>query len=160
MSVSAAPSIELREVTRDTLGACIRLRVLPEQEKFVATNIFSLAESAVTPDTWPLAVYAAGEMVGFLMYSREPETGRYWILRLMIDAAQQGRGLGRAALLAAIDLIGQRHGCQEIVLGVVDGNQVAERLYESVGFCQTGEFESGEAIMRLELGPASTERQD
>ena len=80
---------ELRELDRRSFRQAIRLRVAPEQDGFVVSNVYSLAESAVTPDTWPLAVYADGEMVGFVMYSREPETGRYWILRLMIDAARR-----------------------------------------------------------------------
>lgn len=158
--MSAVPRVELREVTRETLGECVRLRVAPEQEELVASNLFSIAESAVMPDTWPLAVYAGGEMVGFVMYGREPETGRYWILRLMIDAAQQGRGLGRAALIAAIDLIRERHGCREITLSIHEGNRVAEQLYESVGFRRTGELDSGEAVMRLDRGPVSTERRN
>lgn len=157
--MAARPQVELRAVTPETLRDCIRLRVAPEQETFVASNVYSLAEAAVMPDTWPLAVYAGEVMVGFVMYGREPETGRYWILRLMIDAGRQGRGLGRAALLAAIDQISARHGCDEIVLGIHDGNEVAERLYESVGFLRTGEYDSGEAVMRLDLGPASIERQ-
>lgn len=152
--------VDLRAVTRETLDRCIRLRVAPEQQDFVASNLYSLAESAVMPDTWPLAVYDGDEMVGFVMYSREPETGRYWILRLMIDVAHQGRGFGRATLMAAIALIRERHACREVILSIDDGNQVAERLYESVGFRRTGEIDSGEVVMRLDLEPASTERRN
>lgn len=157
--MTVEPVVTLRPLTRETLDACIGLRVAPEQEAFVASNVYSLAEAAVMPDTWPLAVYASDEMVGFVMYSREPDTGRYWILRLMIDAARQGRGYGRAALLAVIDLLRCRHGCREIILSIDDGNQVAERLYESVGFRRTGAYDSGEAVMRLDLEPGGTERR-
>ncbi|HAX25793.1 MAG TPA: GNAT family N-acetyltransferase [Thermomicrobiales bacterium] len=160
MMTDRAPRVELRAVTRETLRQCIRLQVASTQAGFVASNVFSLAEAAVTPDTWPLAVYAGDEMVGFVMYSRDPETGRYWIMRLMVDAGQQGRGFGRATVVAAVELIRERHGCREIILGVTEGNKVAERLYESVGFHRTGEIDAGEAIMRLDLEQATTERQD
>ena len=97
----------------------------------------------------------AGQQLGW-----EPTVTFRELVRLMVDAGQQGRGFGRATVVAAVELIRERHGCREIILGVTEGNKVAERLYESVGFHRTGEIDAGEAIMRLDLEQATTERQD
>ena len=40
-----AAGLELREITRDSLGAVLDLAVEPEQEPYVATNARSIAEA-------------------------------------------------------------------------------------------------------------------
>jgi diamine N-acetyltransferase len=50
----------------------------------------------VYPYLNPLVVMAGGEAVGFGLWGCDPDTGRYYIMRMMIDAAHQGKGLGRA----------------------------------------------------------------
>ena len=74
-------------------------------------------------------------MVGFLMYGRDPEDGRYWIIRLMVDHNHQGKGYGRAALRQAIDLIRSKPDCSDdLSIGFKPDNKVAETLYTSLGF--------------------------
>lgn len=150
--------VVLRDLTLEMFHDCIALRVAPEQERFVASNLYSVAESALRPDTWPLAVFDGDEMVGFVMLSREPETGRMWIMRLMIAAGQQGNGLGRAALDATVALVTERYGIHEIYLGVDGDNHVAMRLYKGYGFEPTGEEEHGETVMRLAIPQHVIER--
>ena len=100
-------TISLRPIDKDNFRPCIELDVNPEQREFVASNVVSIAESKVYPHRVPLGVYNDDELVGFVMYSRDPVKLRYWIVRLMIDRAFQGRGFGRAAVLALIDLMKQ-----------------------------------------------------
>lgn len=55
---------------------------------------------------------------------------------VMVDPSLQGRGLGRAVVVATIRALRDRNE-SEIVLNVTDGNERALRLYERVGFVRT-----------------------
>lgn len=52
---------------------------------------------------------------------------------LVVDAAARGRGIG-TALLEAVDAEVARRGPRHPVIGVIVGNEGAERLYRSRGF--------------------------
>jgi diamine N-acetyltransferase len=143
--------ITFRPVTRANFTAVTELTVSPDQADFVAPNLYSLAEAAIEPSWTPLAIYAGEDLVGFAQFGRDDETGRWWIMRYMIDAQHQGRGYGTAALPALIDLMVERHGCGEIFLGYEPSNDVAERLYARVGFVPTGEMVGGQIVARLDL---------
>jgi diamine N-acetyltransferase len=125
----------------------VALCVAPEQARFVASNANSIADAYVYPEMRPLAVYAGDDLVGFVMHGQDPDTGHWWIVRMMIDERFQGRGYGRGAMLALIELIREQHGAASIRLGVDPANQGAIGLYESLGFTATGEFEDDEMIM-------------
>ncbi|MCO5177477.1 MAG: GNAT family N-acetyltransferase [Thermomicrobiales bacterium] len=149
----------LHDLTLETFHAAIRLKVAPDQERFVADNLYSIAESAVRPNTWPYVAFRDEEIVGFVLLSLEPERGRYWILRFMIDAAFQGQRLGTAMLQETIALLVARHHVSEIYLSFEPGNEVAEYLYERAGFRRTGEIEDDEIVMRLAIPQSIEERQ-
>jgi diamine N-acetyltransferase len=142
----------LRPLTRDNLWAVVELKRLPGQEAFVADNIDSIANASVEPTWVPLAVYAGEALVGFVMYGQyPPDTGAWWVIRLMIDRAQQGNGYGRAAMEAVIAMMIERVGCAEIVTSFNPANEVAARLYTSLGFRPTGEIEDDEPLVLLRL---------
>ncbi|HEX5497851.1 MAG TPA: GNAT family N-acetyltransferase [Thermomicrobiales bacterium] len=152
-------SITLRPLTRQNFAAAARLKVAPDQESFVAPNLYSIAECYVEPTWTPLAIYAGDEMVGFATIGRDDETGRWWIIRFMIGAAHQNRGYGAAALPALIDFMRQRHACTAIYLGYEPDNAVAERLYARAGFKPTGEIDDGEIVARLDLSVAADAKE-
>ncbi len=143
--------ITFRPVTRANFSAVVELTVAPEQAEFVAPNVYSLAEAYLEPSWTPLAIYAGEDLVGFAQFGRDDETGRWWLMRYMIDAQHQGKGYGTAALPVLIDLMIERHGCGEIFLGYEPSNDVAERLYARLGFVPTGEMVGSEIVARLEL---------
>jgi diamine N-acetyltransferase len=143
--------ITFRPVTRANFSAVVELTVAPEQAEFVAPNVYSLAEAYLEPSWTPLAIYAGDALVGFALFGRDDETGRWWIMRYMIDAPHQDRGYGTAALPKLIDLMFERHGCGEIFLGYEPSNDVAKRLYARMGFVPTGEMVGSEIVARLGL---------
>jgi diamine N-acetyltransferase len=145
-------SILLKEVTRDNFNECISLKTAEGQERFVAPNVRSIAESKVEPYLVPLAIYDDNMMVGFTLYGRDPEDGSYHIVRLMIDAKHQGKGYAKKAMRELIKQLGEMPECRQVFLSYVPDNQAAERLYLGLGFQKTGEVdEDGEIIMRLIL---------
>jgi diamine N-acetyltransferase len=144
-------AVRLTDIDRDNWLECIKMSPGPGNEDFVAPNVFSIAESRFEPTFVPMAVYDGDTPVGFLMYGVDEKDGRYWLIRFMIDAPYQGKGLGRAALQDAIRLIRGRHGCDSITLSYKPGNLAAKRLYAAAGFVETGEMNEGETVARLQF---------
>lgn len=142
-------TVTLRDITRDNWLQCIRLRVAPDQEKFVASNAVSLAQSKYEPEWQPYAIYDDERMVGFIMYGLEPNEGQYWIQRLMVDAAFQRRGYGRTAMRLALQRLQALPDRPAIAISYEDHNEVARQLYASLGFRETGEIIEGEVVARM-----------
>jgi diamine N-acetyltransferase len=145
--MTAMVDVTLRDVTRDNWKECVALKVADGQADFVAPNLWSLVEARFETHCVPRAVYDGETMVGFAMYAVEEGTG--WLIRLMVDAAHQGRGAGRAATLEVIHRLRADPAVRRIRLGCVQGNEGAAGLYRSLGFVETGEMEHNEVIMEL-----------
>ncbi len=144
-------TVTLRPITWENFQTVLGLTLHPGQEKFVTDNAVSIAMAHVEPTFIPLGVYAGDDLVGFTMYGQHPNTGAWWVIRLMIDREHQGKGYGRAAMTAVIEMMAERVGCAEIVTSFNPANAVAAGLYASLGFRPTGEVEDGEALVRLRL---------
>ncbi|MCL2377185.1 MAG: GNAT family N-acetyltransferase [Defluviitaleaceae bacterium] len=158
--------IDLRKIwiTDDNMKECIALEVIEEQRKFVASNAMSLADAfdwnkdgeSVTP----YAIYADGNMVGFVMYcfvrqEYEDTYGEdcYFFWRFMMDKAHQGKGYGREALKMILDEIRQMPNgkAEHCYTSYEPANVVAKKLYEDFGFAETGQVDDGELVARLKL---------
>jgi diamine N-acetyltransferase len=145
-------TVILKELTKDNWEACIDLKVHPEQKNFVASNLYSIAESQFYPGCIPLAVYDDETLVGFIMYEPDPESsidGVYFISRLMVDRHYQSKGYGRMAMQQVIERLKKSSDCRAIRTSYVPENTVAAKLYLSFGFMPTGEVEDGEIIVQL-----------
>ena len=140
--------IQLCPITPDTYQACVDLTVAPGQRDFVAPNLKSLAQAYVWPGSVARLVRDGDDIVGFVLFmpADPPATGQA-IVRFMIDHRYQGRGLGRAALAAAIEWCRRERDAPEVWLSVVPENDRARRLYRSAGFVETGDLREGEVVM-------------
>lgn len=104
-------AVTLQSVTVANWHALITLQVAPDQEGWVAPNYISLLEAAygfsgdlAHLHLVPLAVYCDQQPVGLVLYNTDPRFERFFIMRLMINQQQQGKGYGRAALTQLLDL--------------------------------------------------------
>ena len=97
--------IEFRELTRKNFHQLIDLRVTPEQEAFVASNLYSVAESRVCPECVPLGVYDGETPVGFVMYGFDPREEAPYIYRVMVDRQHQSKGYGRQIMTALLERV-------------------------------------------------------
>ena len=136
--------VTLEPINQHNWVECINLAVTDEQEQrhAVAANVISLAQAYAEPWWTPLGVYAGNIMVGFVTYGRRPGSAVNYILRLMIDARYQGKGYGKAALAAVIDLIRQQDS-GEIHLDYDPNDPIAVRLYTGIGFCPIEQTKDG-----------------
>jgi diamine N-acetyltransferase len=144
--------VRLEDVTARNWRAVARLKLAPEQEGLVASNLYSIAQSKFDPDARPRAVYAGKELVGFLMYDvGDDKTREAAIYRFMIDRKHQGKGYGRAALARALEEIKALRGITKVSIGYMPENTVAKPFYASFGFVEVGKDEDGEIIAELKL---------
>lgn len=143
--------VRLVPITPENVRAVCALEVAPAQAAFVAPNAVSLAEAAVHPEAWPRAVYVGDTPVGFLMLALRPGEPDAWLWRLMVDARHQGKGYGRAAVRAAIEVARER-GHQRLRLSHAPAAGDPGPFYLQLGFAYTGEVDEGERVMALELG--------
>ena len=82
---------------------------------------------------------AGGDVVGHLWLAKQspsPRAGEAWIYDIEVLAAHRGKGYGRDLTLAACEEA-KRLGCRSLGLNVFGGNDVAIRLYQSLGFRTT-----------------------
>ena len=145
-----AAETTLRKITRDTVRAITKLDVGPDQHGLVAPNAVSIAEAHFEPKAWFRAVYHGEEPAGFVMVWRDPSEEVFYIWRFMVDAAHQGKGVGRRALELLI-AEARADGASEVTLSVVPAPNSALPFYERFGFEQTGTVHGSEIELRLGL---------
>lgn len=142
--------VELRPITKENYEECLNLNVADSQKKFVSSTVHSLAQAWVYYHTaFPFAVYADNVMVGFIMLGYYEAKDYYTLWKLMIDEKYQNKGYGKKALKLGIDYLIDRFQVTEIYTAYYAGNHVAQKLYTSFGFRETGEVVGNEIGMKL-----------
>ncbi len=142
--------ITLREINHENWQDCLELCLAPEQQDYLKSNAYSLVQAHYEPDCYPWGIYHQDQMVGFVMYGKNPQ-GQWWILRLMIDYLHQGLGYGTVALQKVIDQMKTHPDCHEIFLDYVQENLTAAKLYHRFGFRPTGEINDNLIVLQLTL---------
>ena len=154
--------IRLARLAKDDPAPVAHIRVRPDQVPFCGTIVGHFAER--DPDVDFHQVIRDGRAVGFFKIDRGYPTrfdfaaaDEVGLRGVMIDAVEQGRGTGAAALAGLRDYLPPRYpGAASIVLTVNTVNPAAVRAYLRAGFVDTGAFYDGgrispQHIMRMNL---------
>lgn len=151
--------IILEPVDRRNYRKLFAMQLRPEQITFVTPPRWTLARCYVRlfGDEFEhlphLIVAAGGEVVGYSTTACDPASDEdYWIDDIMIDAAHQSKGYGRAGVAATIKMIVARYPrCRAVQLTCFRANTNAAALYTSMGFEPTGRVddEFGEPNYKL-----------
>jgi diamine N-acetyltransferase len=145
--------IQLRPITPENHAEIRKLSVREDQRQFVGPVEKSLADAYVYPEATFRAAFNEDTAVGcVLVYAFDGDGGRIAnIVRLLIDARFQGRGFGRETLNATLAWIGRFSPMINLVrISTLPENEVALKLYQSVGFQKRG-IESGEIALYRSL---------
>ncbi|MGH7865697.1 MAG: GNAT family N-acetyltransferase [Candidatus Binataceae bacterium] len=155
----------LKPVDRSNWKAMIQLRTRPDQETFVAPALLSLAGCYVKRygaefEYAPLVICDGERVVGYVTFFGDPQSAdNYWVDDVLIDAAEQGKGYGRAAMLLTIRRMLARFGnCRAIELTCFRANTSAAALYETLGFKNTGTMTPEVGEPRWELSGAALDK--
>ena len=144
--------VSLKEINENNFRTIVGMELNEEQSKYVASNVYSLAQAWLYPEkAKPYAIYNDEEAIGFMMLDWDEKERECAIWRFMITSNKQGKGYGRSALEYVLNLIIQSEKFDYVFLDYVPDNVVGKHLYESMGFIETGEIEEGEIVMRLDL---------
>ena len=148
-------NVTLKEVTRQTLRAVCNLDA-GDGGTQVAPNAVSMAEASFYEESWFRAIYDDDVLVGFLMLydptlAEKPDEPDFFLWRLMIDKAHQGKGSGHAAVKLLIDHVRTRPGAKKLLVSHMSKADALGRFYSSLGFSYTGVEEDGEKVMALDL---------
>ena len=133
--------VELRKITEENFIDAFNLQLAPGQESFVSHPIRSLAQAYVYREQCqPFGIYAEGKMIGYVMVIYDYDIPEYDIWHMMIDASNQRRGYGSAALDRVLDYIKTKPfgSSNRVALTCNRKNIQALNLYKSKGFKETG----------------------
>ena len=142
--------IELRTINEDNYQQCIGLKASVENDNFVDSVTYSLAEAWVYyKDTKPFAIYDNDKMIGFVsMYIGEKN---YQIVNFLIDDAFRHQGLGTKAAKACISYLQSEYNAGRVSAPVNLENAAAQKFWEKLGFIFSDSIEDGYVFMRLYL---------
>jgi diamine N-acetyltransferase len=152
---------EIYPVTIGNWEDLIALKVRDDQKHFVASNLYSIAEAQFGEDIpgeghwdmFPYGIYDEGKPVGFLMIAYNYGFARFqgFIQRLMVDEKFQGKGYGKFGMNWILEKYRADERVQAVAISYEPDNEVARKLYASLGFQETGEIVDGEALALLKL---------
>ncbi|MWV42931.1 GNAT family N-acetyltransferase [Paenibacillus sp. HJL G12] len=149
-------SLHIREITSENWRAAAALSVSEEQQHFIESNAFSMAECFYEKNAVSVGMYDNETLIGFAMYGwPDSQDQSTWLDRFMIDRRFQGKGYAKRFLLLVIRYIEQQYDCVKIYLSIHPENAHAQKLYESMGFHLNGRIDDeGEVhgqVMELHL---------
>ncbi|NFA59677.1 GNAT family N-acetyltransferase [Clostridium sporogenes] len=144
-------SLHIKEVTIKNWRCVVNLKVNENQQNFIESNAYSLAECKFIPQWHPKSIYYNNDLIGFAMYGYFEKENHLWLDRFMIDYKYQNKGYGKASLNLLVNTMLKEYKCNKIYLSIFKDNIEAMKLYEKFGFQFNGELdENGELIMVLE----------
>jgi diamine N-acetyltransferase len=150
---------------RDRRGRLISLRVIgddwravadvaprDDQRRFVAALAALYLLLSDRGGLWTsLAVYADDLVVGHVMWAVDDD-GSHWIGGVLVDAPEQGAGVGRAMTRTMLSWFATLPGPPVVRLSYHPDNQPAGRLYRALGFSPTGEIQDSELVLERKPG--------
>jgi diamine N-acetyltransferase len=155
-------SLSIQPVTKANWNVIAKLKVREDQNHFVAPNVYSIAESHYGYDEpdgsghwemYPFGIYDDRTPVGFFMYAYNFSNREFeaFITRLMVDENHQGKGYGKFGMQQMLEIFRQDNRIHSVGISYEPDNEVARKLYASLGFVETGKMLENETVAVLRL---------
>ena len=158
------PNLEFRGINKDNFYDVCMLDINDEDKEFVASNKMSLAEAYLFKTmgayVLPIAIYRNRVPIGFTMITKGnigdnikgEYINNYCILRMMIEAKHQNKGLGKLALKQLIEIIKSISVNETFIwVSTEEKNAKAIHVYEMNGFKKTKDYCGEEIILKYDL---------
>lgn len=109
-----------------------------EQRGFVPPSAARYLLLSAREGVWhSLGVGADDDIVGHVMWGWDDDDQLHWIGGVLIDAAHQGRGLGRAAMVTLIRWLFAQPAVTAVRLSYQPENVAARAMYLDLGFVES-----------------------
>lgn len=147
-------NITLKKIDESNFLSCFGLKLAAGQEKYVSNPIRSLAQAYVYySQCVPFGIYAADKMVGYVMVIYDYDEEAYNIWHMMIDSDFQGNGYGKGALRKILEYIASAPfgSSKTVLLTCNPENEAAYKLYQKIGFTETGRSDDDEVELGMTL---------
>ena len=142
--------ITLRPITEDNFQEVLNLDLRSENQTFVDSVAYSLAEAWLYyAFTKPFAIYYKEHLIGYV--SLYVAKDQYQIINFFISDAFQNKTYGTQAAKACILFLQKTYHAQIISLPVQQDNQGAKRFWTRLGFVASDTVEDGYVFMRKQL---------
>ncbi len=131
----------------------VDFQLTEEQKNFVSSpeRILARAWAYREQRSKAFIIYADETPVGMAMYYDEEEMQAYDFSQLFIDCRYQGKGYGKKAASMILDMMKADAKYRKVCLCYIEGNEVARKMYEGLGFKETGDRDGEEIVMLLIL---------
>ena len=141
--------VALVPITRDNVSEVCALAVAEHQRRLVAPAAQTIAEATYQgPGALLRAIVHDGRPVGVLWVQADDPVP--YLVRFLIDASWQGRGIGRRALALLLDEL-RAAGHAEVEVSFVPVQDGPEGFWLGCGFQPTGRMHGDEKLMRMDL---------
>lgn len=147
--------LEARKITAENLNAVRDISVREDQQALVASNAKTITEARDDPLSWMRGLWVGDEPVGLIAMidlradhpDREPGDPKdvAYLWRLMIAAAHQGKGYGRAAMDIAFAKARTWHR-ETLCVSVAETTGSAAAFYVRAGLVATDQINDGERL--------------
>lgn len=127
-------AVTLKDITQENFEELISLNVDYEQERFVASNLYTIAQMQFKEEKIAKGVYVDDKAVGLIAYDLED----YDIWRLMVDIRHQGKGYGKKAMGLVLNILRKDGRLKTARTSINVDNHVMRSLIEDFGFKENG----------------------
>lgn len=133
--------MDIQEITyAEKAQYCLYIRkgLAEDQESFrISPNDPQVFPTKDSVDSFTLGAYECNQIIGVVSFDRdgsdrEKLRHKGWLVRMLVDSAHRGKGIGSALILALIGRVRTIEGIERINLTVMSSD--ARRLYEKLGF--------------------------
>ena len=150
--------VKLMKVVRDNFNDVIELEIEEAQEKYILSNVITIAESTLSPYFHLFhhrAICVDEKVVGFVEYQfgeiGEFDENECTIWLFMIDRKHQNTGIGKIAMSLLLEEIKAHERCKLVDIYYDPQNLAAKNLYASHGFKENGNRDDGDVIAEITL---------
>lgn len=143
--------LHLETVTPDNWR--VDLKVREDQAAFVSDlpHILARAYAYRNCRSRVYIIYKDTIPIGMALYYDVDALQNYNLSQFFIDHHYQGQGYGEAATRLLLQKMKEDGKYRKVALCYVEGDTVARKLYDKLGFKPTGEVDEDEIVMEMSL---------
>ena len=148
---NARVSIRPLRTESDLIYAAYECRLDDKQKELVNPAWFSIGRAYLFRDDNYPCIICNEQMtpIGFINLCKWLGEGDAYTWSYYIDISHQGKGYGKSAAQAAIQILKAANSDKPIKLSTEKDNEKAQRLYVSLGFRRLPEFDGDDIVFGL-----------